>query len=108
MGTDNVLDWHRRENKAAWWEYFRLSALSSEELLDEHSTISGLGFVQSVGGTAKAPVHRYTFPIQETDLRGGEDLRSCGGAAQRRYHSTNAPSILEAPVQIPNILMRFC
>jgi uncharacterized protein len=77
----NVLDWHRRENKAVWWEYFRLSALSSEELLDERSAISGLGFVQSVGGTAKAPVHRYTFPIQETDLRGGEDLKSCGGAA---------------------------
>jgi uncharacterized protein len=77
----NVLDWHRRENKAVWWEYYRLSALSSEELLDERSALSGLRFVQSVGGTAKAPVHRYTFPIQDTDLRGGEDLRSCGGTA---------------------------
>jgi predicted RecB family nuclease len=77
----NVLDWHRRENKAVWWEYFRLSALSSEELIDERSALSRLGFVQSVGGTAKAPVHRYTFPIQETDLRGGEDLKSCGGEA---------------------------
>src|SRR5207302_2017959 len=62
----NVLDWHRRENKAVWWEYYRLSALSSEELLDERSALSGLGFVQSVGGTTKAPVHRYTFSIQET------------------------------------------
>lgn len=62
----NVLDWHRRENKAVWWEYFRLSALSSEELLDERSAISKLGFVQSVGGTTRAPVHRYNFPIQET------------------------------------------
>jgi predicted RecB family nuclease len=77
----NVLDWHRRENKAVWWEYFRLSALSSEELIDERSALSNLGFVQPVGGTAKAPVHRYTFPIQETDLRGGEDLKSCGGEA---------------------------
>jgi AAA domain len=56
-------------------------ALSSEELLDERSALSGLRFVQPVGGTAKAPVHRYGFPIQETDLRDGEDLRSCGGAA---------------------------
>jgi uncharacterized protein len=76
----NVLDWHRRENKAVWWEYFRLSALSSEELMDERSALSKLEFVQPVGGTIKAPVHRYNFPIQETDLRGGEDLRSCGGA----------------------------
>jgi predicted RecB family nuclease len=77
----NVLDWHRREKKAVWWEYFRLSALSAEELIDERSAVSGLGFVQSVGGTTKAPVHRYNFPIQDTDLRGGEELRSCGGDA---------------------------
>jgi predicted RecB family nuclease len=75
----NVLDWHRRENKAVWWEYFRLSALSCDELIDEPCAISGLTFLESVGGTAKAPVHRYAFPIQDTDLRGGEDLRSCGG-----------------------------
>jgi uncharacterized protein len=75
----NVLDWHRRENKALWWEYFRLSALSSDELVDEPSAISGLTFLESVGGTVKAPVHRYAFPIQDTDLRGGEDLRSSGG-----------------------------
>jgi hypothetical protein len=50
----NVLDWHRRENKAVWWEYFRLSALSPEELIDERSALSKLGFVQSVGGTLRA------------------------------------------------------
>jgi predicted RecB family nuclease len=75
----NVLDWHRREAKAVWWEYFRLSALSCDELIDEPDAISGLSFVETVGGTAKAPVHRYAFPIQDTDLRGGEDLRNCGG-----------------------------
>jgi hypothetical protein len=43
--------------------------------------IAGVQFVASVGGTAKAPVHRYSFPAQETDLRGGEALKSCGGEA---------------------------
>ena len=33
----HVLHFHRRENKAVWWEYFRLSALSPEELMDEKS-----------------------------------------------------------------------
>ena len=37
------------------------------------------GFRAGVGGTAKAPIHRYRFP-QETHLRGGEELRSLGGA----------------------------
>jgi len=74
-----VLDWHRREDKAVWWEYFRLAALSDEDLLEERAGLSGLEFVGLVGGTAKAPVHRYRFPPQETQLRGGEDLHLRGG-----------------------------
>jgi uncharacterized protein len=73
------LDWHRRENKAVWWDYFRLSALSAEELLDERMGLSGLVFIGTVGGTAKTPIHRYRFPPQDTDLRGDEDLRRIGG-----------------------------
>jgi uncharacterized protein len=76
----NVLDWHRREEKAVWWEYFRLADLSAEELLEEGAGLSGLVFVEAVGGSAKAPIHRYCFPPQETDIRGGEELRNLGGA----------------------------
>jgi predicted RecB family nuclease len=75
-----ILDWHRREDKASWWEYFRLSALSDEELLDERSALSGLVFIGAAGGTAKASIHRYSFPLQETDIRGGEELQSQGGS----------------------------
>src|SRR5262249_47600639 len=74
------LDWHRREEKAAWWEYYRLCDLSAEDLLDERDALSGLTFVGTIGGTAKAPIHRYSFPLQDTDLRGDEDLYSVGGA----------------------------
>ena len=75
----HILDWHRREDKAAWWEYFRLSALSADELLDELAGLSGLTFIEPVGGTLKAPIHRYRFPPQDTELRGEEDLRQVGG-----------------------------
>jgi uncharacterized protein len=76
----NILDWHRREDKAVWWELFRLSDLSAEDLLDERCGLSGLTYLAEAGGTAKAPVHRYSFPPQESELRGGEDLRALGGA----------------------------
>lgn len=74
-----VLDFHRRENKAVWWEHFRLKALSEDDLLEDRAGLGGLIFVKTVGGTEKAPVHRYSFPPQETDLRGREDLRAVGG-----------------------------
>ncbi len=75
----NILDWHRREDKAKWWEYFRLAGLSVEDLLEEPSALSGLSFIKNVGGTDKASVHQYRFPSQETNIRGGESLRMVGG-----------------------------
>jgi predicted RecB family nuclease len=70
-----TLDWHRREMKSVYWERFRLADLPIEDLIDERSAISGLKFMGTVGGTAKAPIHRYQFPPQEVELRGGESLR---------------------------------
>jgi AAA domain len=75
----HILDWHRREEKALWWEYFRLADLNAEELLDERAGLAGLTFAGVTGGTAKAPMHRYHFPPQDTEIRGGEDLRDVGG-----------------------------
>ena len=74
-----MLDWHGRENKAVWWEYFRLRDLSAEDLLHERAGLADMAFVKQVGGTAKAPIHRYTFALQDTDIRAGDDLRSIGG-----------------------------
>lgn len=85
----HTLDWHRRELKSVWWEYFRLADLSADDLLDERAALSGLEFVASVGGTARAPIHQYRFPQQDTDLRGGESLHSAGG---EKFGSTVAIS----------------
>lgn len=65
----NLLDWHRREDKAEWWEFFRLGELSDEELLDEKAAISGLKLEQRIGMSGKLPVDRYRFVQQETDIR---------------------------------------
>jgi len=73
------LDWHRREQKAVWWEYFRLRDLGADDLLDERAGLSGLSFIGVSGGTARAPIHRYRFPPQETEFRGGENLHNIGG-----------------------------
>ena len=75
----NILDWHRREEKAVWWEFFRLSECSVEELVDERGALAQLEFIGEAGGTGRRPIHRYRFPVQETSLRGGEELRMPGG-----------------------------
>ena len=70
----NLLDWHRREGKTGWWEFFRLGDLDDVALLDEDLALSGLQFVASDGGTKRAPIHRYRFPAQEMKIGRGDKL----------------------------------
>ena len=70
----HLLEWHRRESKAPWWEFFRLRDLSEEELLNESAAIAGLRYMNRVGGTARSPVDRYAYPPQETGLAEGDVL----------------------------------
>jgi uncharacterized protein len=75
-----MLDFHRREFKAPWWEYFHLLDLTDLELLDDKAALAGLEFVQRVGGTKKCPIDRYEFPQQDTDIRRGDELHLVTGA----------------------------
>jgi hypothetical protein len=70
----HLLDWHRREAKAPWWEFFRLRDLSEDELLAEKAALSGLQFVARVGGTTKSPIDRYNYPRQDTEVRDRDAL----------------------------------
>ncbi len=74
----HMLDWHRREEKAPWWEYYRLRELSDEELLDETAALSGLEFVERLPARGRAPVDRYRFPAQETAIRDESELELPG------------------------------
>lgn len=75
-----LLEWHRREEKASWWELFRLGDLSSGDLLTEKSGLGNLVFQQTVEHTKTGiPTDRYAFEIQDTELRGDEKLHQVGG-----------------------------
>jgi predicted RecB family nuclease len=69
-----LLDWHRREDKAAWWEGFRLAELDADELLEERSGLGGLNRIKTVTVENKLPVDRYSFAKQETEVREDDAL----------------------------------
>lgn len=75
----HLLEWHRRENKATWWEYFRLCDLDEDGLREERAGLAGLEFVETVGGTARCPIHRYRFAAQDHDIRAGAKLQAQQG-----------------------------
>jgi uncharacterized protein len=70
----NLLDWHRREEKTAWWEYFRLRELADDDLLDENGALAGLEFEAELPAPGRSVVHRYRFPGQEFAIRKGDEL----------------------------------
>jgi uncharacterized protein len=67
-----LLGWHRREDKATWWEFFRLMALTPEQLVDEDAPIGLLEPVGPLDGVSRhgKQTWRYRFPEQDHDLSG--------------------------------------
>jgi hypothetical protein len=77
-----LLDWHRREDKASWWDYFRLLDLPEEDLFEEPRAIAGLEFVERVeailskkGKPTGSVIERYRYPTQEMEIRQGHELK---------------------------------
>jgi uncharacterized protein len=60
-----LLEWHRREDKSAYWEYFRRCELTDEELQRDKSSLGGLTYVGVVDQVKRSLVHRYRFPLQD-------------------------------------------
>ena len=73
----HALDWHRREEKVKWWEFFRMKDLSEEELYDERTVVVGLSWRQRMPKTSpreRAPIDRYHYPPQECSIDKGDEL----------------------------------
>ena len=78
-----LLDWHRREDKVGWWEYYRLRDLPEEDLVDEPRAIAGLEYVvrlettlhKTTGKLTGTVIDRYTYPSQEMEIRDDDELK---------------------------------
>lgn len=83
----NVIDWHRREDKAVWWEYFRLADLSAEDLLDEQPGLSGTRFHR--GGRRHRTCADLPLPFSSARNRDSGRRRpaQCGGRPLRHRRS---------------------
>lgn len=66
-----LLGWHRREDKSAWWRYYALLAMSDEERIEEREPIAGLVPVGEPRPSARSLVHTFSFPPQEHRIEPG-------------------------------------
>jgi len=70
------IEYFRREDKSAWWEFFRVHELEHEDLLDERKAITGLQFVAVLPkeGKERNVTHRYRYPPQEVSIDEGDEV----------------------------------
>jgi hypothetical protein len=81
-----LLEWHRREDKSMWWEYYRLCDLSDDELIEDKNALGGLVYQEVVQETTRSFVYRYAFPVQDHAIdraRKTHDPRTRKSAGER-------------------------
>jgi predicted RecB family nuclease len=67
------LNWHRREAKSEWWEYYRKGTLTDEQLMADPESIGGLEFRGEVRQEKQSNIFRYHFdPTQEYKVAIGD------------------------------------
>ena len=71
-----LLDWHRREDKAFWWRFFHLKdELTDEERVDESDALGRLTFEGSRADPtprSRSTIYRFRFPPQDHKLEAGD------------------------------------
>jgi uncharacterized protein len=65
----HLLDFHRREEKSMWWEFFDRCGFSAEELVADRATLGALRHVGEAGQVKRSIVHRYRFPEQTHEIK---------------------------------------
>jgi predicted RecB family nuclease len=70
-----LIDWHRREDKATWWRFFALAGMTDEELVDEREPVGLLELIDDRGPVTSqgARDQTFRFPLQDHRLKEGVD-----------------------------------
>ncbi len=68
----DLIDWHRREAKPAWWRYFYVRTLSASELTDEPDALGGLAGGDITEHVKRSVIRRFWFPPQEHRFSKGD------------------------------------
>jgi hypothetical protein len=70
----DLIGWHRREAKPAWWRYFYVRTLSPADLIGEPDALGGLTGGGIVAKVNRSVVLRSSFPPQEHGFSTGQTV----------------------------------
>ena len=82
----DLLQWHRREAKPEWWQYFeRVLRYEDDDFVADSETIGRLELEGEVGQIKRSTVWRYRFdPGQDFKLREGDIVLDPAGTREKQ------------------------
>ena len=67
----HLLEFHRREAKSMWWEFFHRCGFTEEEHVESRATLGALTYDGEVEQVKRSIVHRYRFSEQPHEIKRG-------------------------------------
>ena len=80
-----LLEFHRREDKSMWWEFFDRCHLKGDEHVESRATLGGLTYVGETGRIRRSLVHRYRFPEQAHEIEVGDSPKNPATAESEEF-----------------------
>ena len=72
----HLLEFHRREEKSMWWEFFERCGFTEEEHVENRATLGALTFAGEVAQVKRSVIHRYRFPEQPHEIEVGDSPKN--------------------------------
>nr|WP_204331440.1 TM0106 family RecB-like putative nuclease [Geodermatophilus sabuli] len=68
----DLVQWHRREARPGWWEFFSRGDLEDEQLIEDRTAIGGLSAAVEIGTEKRSKLYALAFPPQDAKLAVGK------------------------------------
>ena len=72
----HLLEFHRREDKSMWWEFFHRCGFTEEEHVESRATLGALTCEGEAGQVKRSVIHRYRFPEQPHEVKVGDSPKN--------------------------------
>ena len=70
----DLLEFHAREGRPQWWEFFDRQSRFEDELLDDTECLASLTITGRPEPVKKSLLHTFQFPAQETKRKAGDQV----------------------------------
>ncbi|SDC77051.1 uncharacterized protein SAMN05660690_2479 [Geodermatophilus telluris] len=70
----DLVQWHRREARPGWWEFFSRTDLDDAALVEDGTVLGGLSAPVEIGTEKRSKLYALGFPTQDTKLSVGSKV----------------------------------